>query len=468
MPAGWAALGGAVVSAGAGYMASQSAEDAATAQAEGYKQLSDQQYQRAQEAAGKVPEFKPVTVTSSFGTPQYTYDSSGRLTGISSQAAPWLANLQTQGQGYAGQYMGLQGQALQDKRLFDYATQSYGAGQNVMGLAGQAAGQAQGLYDIGQEMYGLSRGLAPTAQQFGATGQALQGTGADIYTKAAQALPTSYDTEQATQDYYDRMQQLVAPQREQQLAQTRLGLFNKGRQGLATGATQAGGMLASNPEMAAYYNAIAQQDLNLANQAEQQSLSNLAQRTSMGQGLYNTGLQQYQAGLGAQQQGVGTTSSMANILGQGIAGTQAGTGALSSAASLYNQGTGLFGAGAGLQNQYYTNLVASQAPLTGQMAQLGAFEQQQYSPVTMGMQYGGLTTDQANKIAAAYMQAAGAGADWAAQGLNAQFKADSQNPWAALAGGIGSGLQSYGASQAAGQRNDKLIAALASNKSSGG
>ena len=442
-----AVVAGSALTAGAGYLASQSAADASANAANQSRQLSEQQYQRAQEAAGRVPEFRPVTVTSQFGTPQYTYDASGRLTGVSSQAAPWLSALQQQGQGYAGQYMGLQGQALQDQSLFNYAQRAGTAGANVYDLAQQAAGQQAGLYGVGQEMYGLSRSLAPTAQQFGATGQALQQTGADIYSRAAQALPTSYDTTQATQDYYNRMQQMVAPQREQQLAQTRQGLFNKGRTGLATGATQAGGMLATNPEMAAYYNAIAQQDLNLANQSEQQALANLAQRTNIGQGLYTSGLQQYNAGLAAQQQGVGTTQAMSGILGQGVGATQAGIGAGTTAANLYNTGTGLFGSAGGLQNQYYTNLVASQAPFTGQMGQLSSLESMANQPVAQGMQYGGLTTTQANQIADAYIRAAGAGGAAASQAIGYDLQANSQNPWASLMGGAGSGLQSWGASQ---------------------
>jgi YD repeat-containing protein len=440
MPAGWVAGAAALATAAGGYMQSQSAADAAQAQADAYNNQSGLQYARAQEAAGKVPEFKPVTVTSNFGTPNYTYDANGRLTGVSSTAAPWLSNLQAQGQGLAGQYMSAQQQAAQNQQLLGLSNQAYGTGQTVYGLAGQAANQAQGLYGVGQQQYNIAQGLAPNAQQFNATGQALQGTGADIYAKAAQALPTSYDTTQATQDYYDRMQQLVAPQREQQLAKTRQSLFNTGRQGLATGATQAGGMLATNPEMAAYYNAIAQQDLSLANQSEQQALANLQTQTNMGQGLYNTGLQQYQAGLNYGQSGVNTAGAMSNILGQGATTTQAGTGQLTSAGNLYNQGTGLFTQGGNLANQYYTNLTASQAPLTNQLSQLTGMESMQYQPVTQGMQYGGTVNTQANNIAQAYMNAAGAGNTAAMQAIQSQYTADASNPWAAMLIGGGQAL----------------------------
>jgi len=323
-------------------MQAQSAEDAANAQAEGLRNLSADQYAKAQAAAARVPEFKPVTVTSSFGTPQYTYDSSGRLTGVSSTAAPWLANLQTQGQGLAGQYMGLQQQALANTQGQTASNQAFGAGQ--------------GLYNLAQT-----------------------------------AMPTSYDTTQATQDYYNQMQGLVAAQRERDLASTRNNLFQRGRQGLATGATQAGGELATNPEMAAYYNAVAKQDAALALDAKSKALADLQAQQNLGLGLFTAGGQQ----------------------------TAIGGNAL---------------------NQYYTNIAASQAPYTSGMAQLGAAETMMNQPVAQGMQYGGLTTSQANQIANAYLAAAGAGSGYAAQAINAQAAADAQNPWAGVLIGAGKAI----------------------------
>ena len=344
-----AVVAGSALTAGAGYLASQSAADASRDAANQSRQLSELQYQRAQEAAGKVPEFRPVTVTSAFGTPKYTYDSSGRLTGVSSQAAPWLQSLQNQGQGMAGQYQALQQQALANQ-----------AGYNV---GNQAFGAAQGLYG-----------------------------------QAASAMPTSYDTTQATQDYYNQMQGLVAADRERQLAQTRQGLFNSGRAGLAIGATQAGGELASNPEMAAYYNAIAKQDATLAMNAKSQAITDLQNRQNLGLGLFTAA---------GQQSAIGGNA----------------------------------------MNQYYGNLAASQSPFTGQMSQLSALEAQQYQPVTLGMQYGGNVTNQANTIANAYLQSAGAGSAQAANAINYNMQANAQNPWASLIGGAGQGLQSWGSQQ---------------------
>ena len=343
-----AVVAGSALTAGAGYLASQSAADASRDAANQSRQLSELQYQRAQEAAGKVPEFRPVAVTSMFGTPQYTY-TDGRLTGVTSEAAPWMKNLQNAGQGMAGQYQAIQQQAI-----------------------GNTAG-----YDIGNRAFGAAQGL---------------------YSQAAGAMPTNYDPTQTTQDYFNQMQGLVAPGREQQLASTRQGLFNKGRQGLAIGATQAGGLQATNPEMAAYYNAIAQQDASMAMQSREKALADLTARQNLGLGLFTAA---------GQQSAIGGNA----------------------------------------MNQYYGNLAASQSPFVGQMGQLSSMESMVNQPIVQGMQYGGMTTTQANQIADAYIRAAGAGGAAANQAIGYDLQANSQNPWASLMGGAGSGLQSWGASQ---------------------
>jgi len=98
------------------------------------------------------------------------------------------------------------------------------------------------------------------------------------------------------------------PQREQQLSGLRNQLFQSGRGGLATGGTMAGSRGQTNPEMQAYYNALAQQDLALASQATQAG----QQRATYGAGLLGT------AGslLGAQQAGmVGAYSPLQTQLG---------------------------------------------------------------------------------------------------------------------------------------------------------
>jgi hypothetical protein len=91
---------------------------------------------------------------------------------------------------------------------------------------------------------------------------------------------------------------LLAPENEQALAGIRNRLFQTGRSGLATGATEAGGMAATNPELAAYYNALARQNLQLAAGAENAA----QQRIGFGQGLLSSAYSPLQTNVGLQAQ----------------------------------------------------------------------------------------------------------------------------------------------------------------------
>jgi hypothetical protein len=79
-------------------------------------------------------------------------------------------------------------------------------------------------------------------------------------------------------------QAALAPSQERTLAGIRNQLFQTGRSGVATGGTEAGGMQSSNPELQAYYNSLAQQNLQLATQAE----SAAQQRQAYGAGLFGS------------------------------------------------------------------------------------------------------------------------------------------------------------------------------------
>ena len=83
---------------------------------------------------------------------------------------------------------------------------------------------------------------------------------------------------------------LLAPSRERQYSQLQTGLFNTGRGGLSVGGTGlrpggGEGLRAANPEMEAYYNAIAQQDAQIADQAMQAGQA----QTAFGADLFRTG-----------------------------------------------------------------------------------------------------------------------------------------------------------------------------------
>jgi len=76
---------------------------------------------------------------------------------------------------------------------------------------------------------------------------------------------------------------LLAPTQENQLALLQNKLFQQGRTGAAT--AQGGNLMATNPEMAAYYNSIAQSNLALSAQADQEARN----RITYGAGLFDTG-----------------------------------------------------------------------------------------------------------------------------------------------------------------------------------
>lgn len=210
----WIAAGGAVLG---GLLQGRSASRAA--------QTSADAQVRAAQIAADAQRFRPVGITSRFGTSNFGFDSAGNLTS-------------------AGYTPSAELQQYQDF----LASQGMGAQQDVTGLLG------------------LGRGY----------------------------LAESPD--QVRQEYMAQQRALLAPENEQALAGIRNRLFQTGRSGLATGATEAGGMAATNPELAAYYNALARQNLQLAAGAENAA----QQRIGFGQGLLSSAYSPLQTNLGLQ------------------------------------------------------------------------------------------------------------------------------------------------------------------------
>ncbi len=104
------------------------------------------------------------------------------------------------------------------------------------------------------------------------------------------------DPNAVKQRYIQQQNALLAPQNEQALAGIRNNLFQQGRGGLATGATSEGGLMATNPEMAAYYNALAKQNAALTAGAEQAA----QQQVTFGQGLLSSAYSPLQTNVGLQ------------------------------------------------------------------------------------------------------------------------------------------------------------------------
>jgi hypothetical protein len=250
-----------------------------------------QQREAAQEAA-YASQFRPVGMTTRFGTSQFTreIDPETGLPYVSSAgytAAPELAALQ--------------------ERLF-----------------GQFGGQ-------------LSQ-----AEQMGSMYAPLTSAGQSLFNVGQQYLAES--PEQAAQKYISSQQGLLAGGREQQLSNIRNNLFQRGRGGLATGGTSTG-MQATNPEMAAYYNALAQQDAAIAAQADQMGIQRQTQAAGLfgtGAGLLGSAVQGQVGALAPLQAQLGLAGQVEGMVQQpyqmGLALGSASMPGQTAGAQIYNQG----------------------------------------------------------------------------------------------------------------------------------
>ena len=195
--------------------------------------------------AAQMAQFRPVGITSRFGTSGFNYGPNGQLTGAGYQVAPDIAAMR----------------------------------EGLIGMAGTGLSQAQQAQAMQPGITSAGQGLFNLGQQYvGETPQAV------------------------AQNYMNQQRGLLAPGREQELARITNQQQQQGRLGLATGATSTGytagspGLMATNPQMAAYYNFMAQQDAQLAAQANQAG----QQQVQFGQGLMTGGINLQNAGYGMQ------------------------------------------------------------------------------------------------------------------------------------------------------------------------
>lgn len=262
----------------------------------------------AQLQAARNAQFRPVGLTTTFGKSNFEIDpTTGMLKSAGYTLAPQLQGLQT---GLLGGYGG----ALQQAQGVDTSQLQQGAGT----------------------LYGLGQGY----------------------------LGESPDT--VRQRYIQQQNALLAPENEQALSGIRNRLFATGRTGLATGGTMAGNMAQTNPELAAFYNAQARQQAQLAANAETAAQNQI----TFGQGLLRGGAGLESLGYGLQtaaydplktQLGLGTQIEAMGQQALGL-GSELG-GKASSAASAAGQ----------LASQ------AAQTGLAGQIAQQGLQATQQTS-----------------------------------------------------------------------------------------
>jgi trimeric autotransporter adhesin len=214
---GSAAVSTLISSAGANKIADK-ATDAARIQA-------DAQIEAARIAA-EAAKFRPVGVTTRFGTSNFGYDAEGNLTTAGYTASDEIKNYQD--------------------RLKKLADQGLLDAESARAAYEPLTGAAKSLFSLGES----------------------------YLSKSPEAVAA---------DYISKQQALVSPSRQTQLAELQNKLFQQGRGGAAV--SQGGNLMATSPEYAAYYNAIAQQDLALAARADQEARD----RISFGSGLFDTG-----------------------------------------------------------------------------------------------------------------------------------------------------------------------------------
>lgn len=281
----------------------------------------------AAKIAAEAAKFKPIGVTTRFGSSQFGYDNAGNLV-------------------KAGYTMPSDIRAQQDALIAESnrALSQYQAAPGAtapMGVAGQRAMQ-------------LGQGYLGTTPQ-----------------------------QQAAQ-YMAEQQGLLAPGRERDLATLQNKLLQQGRTGLATGGTSTG-MMAANPELEAFYNAQRMQDLQLAAQSTQGGMDYAkfgAGMVGTGGDLFNSMYGTQQAAFAPYQTALGGAQSIEN-LGQGAMnlGTSLGstTTAASAAAGRATQ-QGMLGAAQTMQP------ANSWSPwgdlLQGAGQAIGGMQQQQFDPYT--------------------------------------------------------------------------------------
>ena len=270
-------MGGASLLGGA--MAGDSARSAARTSA-------NAQLESARIAADAA-RFRPVGITTRYGSSNFQTDKQGNLIGAGYNVSPEL-------KAYQDRLQALTGGALTQA---EQAQQQYAPLQQ----------SAQGLFGLGQQYLAQS-------------------------------------PEQVAAKYMAQQQDLLAPSRERSMAMLQNQLYQQGRGGLSVGATSArpsgaAGFGAASPEMEAYYNAMAQQDAQLAAQSQQAGQQNVA----FGTGLLNQGaglMGQYQAGQ------VSALNPFTTYLGGGQAIEQMGQQPLTLGAGLGGQAAA-YGANAG-------------------------------------------------------------------------------------------------------------------------
>lgn len=292
MPAGWAAAGAAVAGVVGSAMQADAASSAANTSADAQRYAADQ--------AAAAAKFNPIGVTTRFGS-SYFNRANNPTQDFNTWASGMGYNVGAGGTDAEGnQVPGMSPTELAALRARyeaevprtqgDITSMGYNISPELKAIQDRIMGQAS-AYD---------------ASQYGAASQDVFNLGRGYLAKSPEA---------AAADWLALQRGLLAPGREQAQSTLQNQVFQSGRSGLGVGGTRSGygagqpGLMQTNPEMAAYYNSIAQQDATLAAQADQYG----QQRATYGLNLMNAAPGLFTAGYGPLQTQLGLATTMEQL-----------------------------------------------------------------------------------------------------------------------------------------------------------
>jgi len=370
------AIAGPVLGTVGGLISGGKAADAARGQAEALR--------AAGERASAMAQFRPMGMTTAFGTSAFTPEGQGSYT-----LSPELQSLQQSLFGQLGAY--------NPSQIGQMAQPILGGAQSLFGLGSQllptdtSRMSSQQAQDLANQYRFAQQGLMPTSFQTGATPEAMAYAN-QLNQLAGQVTPTSYDPTAAAQQYFQQQQDLLQPSRAAEEARLATANYGRGTGGL--GVQTGTGTAPANPLAQALFNARSQQDAQIAAQSTDIARQRLADDIGLGTRLGA-------AGLSTQQQSEATQrANMLQNLGlglefgtQGLRSEEAGTQlARERFAEDLRLGTGLFGTGGELLGQVPRLTTAGYAPTETQLGLLRTTE-------SLGQQPFLLSQDLANQYA---------------------------------------------------------------------
>jgi hypothetical protein len=387
-----------------GLISGSKAADAAKGQAEALRAAGDR--------ASQMAMFRPVGITTGFGASRFETDPLGRVTSAGYELTPQLQELRNR--------------LLTGSTDYDFF--------NIRNQTAPFTSAAQGLFSLGGELLptNISRTASPEAlalqQRFQQAAGDLAPTDLSMTASpeamayvnqlrgiSSQVLPTTYDTQQAAQDYFNQQRALLEPSRQAQLSQTRGRLFGTGRGGL--GVQTGTGGAPTSPELQAYYNAIAQQDARLAAESTDVARQRRAQDIALGTQLGGSALTtQQQAEDIARQRALGNLQASLGFGREAIATGLAGEDvARQRFAQDLGLGTGLFDTASQLLGRVPALQSAYLEPLRAQLGLAGNIEAMGMQPFMLSQDLASAQSGAGRGAAAAYLQPQQAAANAYAQ-----------------------------------------------------